>query len=178
MSRADGPTGLGDLLSGLVVSRSWQSRLRLHQVFTFWNDVVGPDIARHAQPQVIRGAVLWVGVSDAIWMQQLQFERQYLLEAINARLRVAQSGLNAQSTREQNGDVCLTELRLTLDLSLANQQNMISRTPPPNPTVDQEELAKFTAMLSSITDLDLKQSMIRVWLAMHRGNQQRARSVL
>lgn len=148
--------------------------MHLHQVFTFWDEVVGSDISRHAKPQVIRGSVLWVGVSDPTWMQQLQYERQYLLEALNTRLKAScQSREGNASEREQISAVCLTELRLSLDLSLANQQKTTSHIPSLNPTVDHARLAEFTTLLSSITDQELKQSMIRVWLAMHRGNQQR-----
>lgn len=168
MAKVEGPIKLDNLISNLVVSKSWQSRMRLHQVFTFWDDVVGVDIARRAQPQVIRGTVLWVGVCDSIWMQQLQYERQYLLEAINLRLGEADSERDVLSGSGQQGSLRLTELRLTLDPSLVNKQHQ-NRSASLQPlVVDQEKLTEFTRMLSSIADQELKQSMIRVWLIMHQ----------
>lgn len=175
MPEFEGPTGLEDLIPDLIARKSWQARLQLHQVFIFWDDVVGPDIARRAQPQVIKGTVLWVGVSDSAWMQQLQFETQYLMETINARLVTTTEEFGEeknQSARGQREKLYLTGMRLSLDPSVARQTQKKQDIQLPLPAVDQARLLEFTGMLSSISDLDLKQSMIRVWLAMHRGRQQ------
>lgn len=175
MAKNKGPTGLGSLLAELITHKAWQARIHLHQVFTFWDEVVGVDISRHAQPDVIRGSVLWVGVSDSIWMQQLQYERQYLLEMINSRLAGNSGGQAVRSGKgRQEGGLCLTELRLTLNPSLAKRRSKDNLTMPgqqPTPTVDQAKLVEFTGLLTSIEDPDLKQAMIRVWLVMHRGDR-------
>jgi len=170
MTEFDGPTGLDTLIPELVSHKSWQTRLHLHQVFVFWNDVVGADISRRAQPQVIKGTVLWVGVSDSMWMQQLQFETQYLMEALNARLDACNGGEGRARSEQQEG-LRLTGVRLSLDPSLVQWQHP-SDALLPSPTVDQGRLQAFSGLLSSIADPELRESMIRVWLAMHRGRQQ------
>lgn len=76
-----------DILRSLLAGKKWQHRINLHQVFLFWNDVVGRDIAAHAEPEVIRGKVLWIKVSDSVWMQQLHLQKMLLLEKINDRLQ-------------------------------------------------------------------------------------------
>ncbi|MEW6428333.1 MAG: DUF721 domain-containing protein [Thermodesulfobacteriota bacterium] len=82
-----GIQSIGDLLASVFARRKWDRRLALHEVFSFWKQAVGREIAVHARPDVIRQDVLWVKVSDPIWMQQLHFNKQLLLDKINGRLR-------------------------------------------------------------------------------------------
>jgi len=76
-----------DILKSLLAGRNWQKRIDLHQVFLFWNEAVGPDIAAHAEPEIIRGTVLWIRVTDSVWMQQLHLLKTQLLERLNSRLK-------------------------------------------------------------------------------------------
>jgi hypothetical protein len=167
MARSHTPTALGTLLSSLVSQREWRRRLLLNQVFLFWDEVVGPEIASHAQPRVIRGEVLWLGVSDPMWMQQLQFEKVQLLSLLNARLKKQGKGGAARGEANQE-TVSLADLRFQLDPALGRQP-----APPPEPlpapTIDAEEYAQFVASLNSIPDQALREGMKRMWLAHHRG---------
>jgi len=76
-----------DILKSLLAGRKWQKRIDLHQVFLFWNEAVGQDIAAHAEPEIIRGTVLWIRVTDSVWMQQLHLLKTQLLERLNSRLK-------------------------------------------------------------------------------------------
>jgi len=76
-----------EILNSLLVRKKWRKRIDLHQVFLFWEEAVGEDIAAHAAPGVIRGTVLWIGVSDSVWMQQLHLQKMLLLENLNSRLK-------------------------------------------------------------------------------------------
>ncbi len=42
-------------------------------VFGAWDDVVGPDIARHIQPVRLDEKVLYVEATDAAWATQFKF---------------------------------------------------------------------------------------------------------
>lgn len=54
-------------------------------VFTVWEEAVGPQVAAHARPKSLRDGVLKVAVDDPAWTTQLRF-----LEAeILGRLRVS-----------------------------------------------------------------------------------------
>jgi len=63
-----------------------EKRLRVYRVWSFWEEEVGPDIAAHAHPLSVRGAVLAVAVNNHAWMQELQFLKGTLKERLNARL--------------------------------------------------------------------------------------------
>ncbi len=64
------PESISSLLDGIITRKKWSRKLDLHQVFVFWKEAVGDDVARWARPSIIRGLVLWIAVVDSVWMQQ------------------------------------------------------------------------------------------------------------
>ncbi len=167
MAKSNTPSDLGSLLASVLKQKDWQRRLRLHQVFLFWDEVVGSEIARHAQPQVIKGDVLWLTVSDSIWMQQLQFERYHLLELLNARL--GEGGHSAGNGRGDGAALRLSDLKFKLDPSYGRRQQPVRLQKAFVQEIDHEQFAQFSMSLNSIDDLETRESMKRLWLAMHRG---------
>lgn len=59
---------------------------QLQQAIRCWNDVVGPVVAAQAQPVAVQRNVLRVATSSSAWAQNLVFERQRILEKMNAVL--------------------------------------------------------------------------------------------
>jgi len=55
-------------------------------IWRVWEDAVGPQIARRAQPVRLRGRTLMVAVSSAPWMQELQLLKRTVLTELNAQL--------------------------------------------------------------------------------------------
>jgi hypothetical protein len=55
-------------------------------IWRVWDDAVGAQIARRAQPIRLRGRTLLVAVASAPWMQELQLLKRTLLTELNARL--------------------------------------------------------------------------------------------
>lgn len=76
---------------GIVLEQSLKrfdlsTRLNEYSVWPIWNDVVGPTVARNAQPEKIRNGTLFVKVTSTVWMQQLQYMKDVILEKLNQRL--------------------------------------------------------------------------------------------
>jgi hypothetical protein len=63
------------------------TRLDEYGVWPIWNDVVGPTIARNAQPEKIRNGTLFIKVTSPVWMQQLQYMKEMIAERLNQRLK-------------------------------------------------------------------------------------------
>lgn len=147
MEKANGPEEVGSLLDALFRRRNWQRRLGLHALFSFWDETVGEEIAGRAQPDLIRGTVLWVRVSDSIWMQQLNLTRTLLLAKLNERL----------------GEDKLTDIRFRIDAGLGRAK---PEPPPrlPPPLVDQARLKQAEALFSSLADEELRKTLRRLWL--------------
>lgn len=148
MSRKHTPHHISSLLGDMIKRRKWQDRFELHEVFNFWQKAVGKDIAEHATPAKFRGKVLWVDVSDSIWMQQLQFLKLVLLAKIN----------------KEFDSVEVEDIRFQLKLP--------SREPAeiPRPPLRQagaaptaEDAQQFQQNLEHISDPELKAAMVRCW---------------
>lgn len=150
------PTPIRTLLSSLIAAKGWEGRVELNQVFLFWNELVGPDIAKYAQPHLIRKDILWLRVSDSVWMQQLQFLKIMLLEKLNQRLKKAR----------------FVDLRFQLDSTLGEE--IAGRSEPPR-VAQPPSAAKrreFEALLGTIQDEEIKEAIRTCWLK--TGNLQRS----
>lgn len=53
-------------------------------LWTEWDRVVGPQIARHARPLRLRRGLLVVEVDGPEWMQELRYLKRELRERLNA----------------------------------------------------------------------------------------------
>lgn len=51
-----------------------------------WDEAVGAQIARRAQPVRLRDRILVVAVTSAPWMQELHMLKRTVVDAVNARL--------------------------------------------------------------------------------------------
>ncbi|MDD5757792.1 MAG: DUF721 domain-containing protein [Desulfobulbaceae bacterium] len=168
MAVSNSPTNLGSLLSSVLQQKDWQRRLGLHQVFLFWNEVVGIEIAKHAEPQVIKGDTLWLAVSDSIWMQQLQFERHHILELINERLAMLNSRPCSATESESAPPTRLSDIKFTLDSSFARRHQQAKPKKVAAQPIDHNQFTQFAASLNSIEDHETRESMKRLWLVMHQ----------
>jgi Protein of unknown function (DUF721). len=54
--------------------------------WNIWYKVTGPQIAAQTQPQKLKGDTLFVKVSTSVWMHQLQFMKQEIIDKINESL--------------------------------------------------------------------------------------------
>ncbi len=152
---------LASLIADVFQKRNWQRRLGLHQVFLFWDKVIGAEIAAHAQPKVIRGDVLWISVSDSVWIQHLQFEKMALLDKINVRL----AKLQPRNSRDNPNTWRLNDIRFDIGIksNLAKVPEKVERQSAP---INEERLAEFDRLLEAVSEPELKNSMRRLWLAM------------
>jgi predicted nucleic acid-binding Zn ribbon protein len=80
------PSRLGDVLRAALARVPDAERIADHAVWSHWEAIVGPTIARHARPERLRRGVLVVAVDGPEWMQELQFLKHELRERLNARL--------------------------------------------------------------------------------------------
>jgi len=151
MSGSEKLTRIDKLLAELFRKKNWQRRLGLHAIFQTWPQVVGEEIARRAAPHVIRGDVLWVAVSDSVWMQQLHLQKQQLLEHINASLA---------------GPEKISDIRFQIDAGLEDERPLpdsakaASRRPLP---LDQEKVSAFEGMIASVGDAETRGRLLSLW---------------
>jgi predicted nucleic acid-binding Zn ribbon protein len=77
---------IGAILDHSLKRLDLSGRLTEHGVWPIWNEIVGPTIARNAQPEKIRNGTLFVKVTSPVWMQQLQYMKEMIAEKLNQTL--------------------------------------------------------------------------------------------
>ncbi|MCH9720454.1 MAG: DUF721 family protein [Actinomycetia bacterium] len=91
------PQPLGRLARDLAKNRGWSPRVAEGAVFAQWPEVVGDQIAEHAQPMRLSEGVLIVAAESTAWATQLRMVQGQLLAKIAAAV----------------GDGVVTSLRIT-----------------------------------------------------------------
>lgn len=142
------PTPVHTLMAEIVRKKKWQSRFELHQVFERWQALVGKEISRHAQPNRYRGKVLWLDVSDSVWLQQLQFLKNDLLVKLNRSL-----------PQEQVEDIRF-QLKNGWQDPDGHDHDAL---PTPSPIPSAGEVADIDGHLKDVEDEELRAAMKRCW---------------
>jgi predicted nucleic acid-binding Zn ribbon protein len=83
MNRKENIQSLGDALRALVQSLGIEKQVEQYKVFEIWNNVVGEQVAKVAQPERIHNGVLIVSVNNAPWRSELTFKKREILEKIH-----------------------------------------------------------------------------------------------
>lgn len=158
MKQKKKPVPVSSLLSELIQKKGWKKQINRNRIFLIWDQLVGPEIAHHAQPQVIRGKVLWINVSDSVWIQQLQFQKIMLLEQIN-----------------RNIDTSIEDIRFSIDSSLDRP------LPEPEPTpvsrkykIDPEKKVQMKKLFSSVENKEVRRAMEKLWLKLDKSNKKQS----
>ncbi len=77
---------MGDIIASLMTDGTLPYRPDDIEIWRVWKEVVGQTYAEHSQPSKIRKKELTVTVTDAIWLQELTFQKEIILEKINGKL--------------------------------------------------------------------------------------------
>jgi predicted nucleic acid-binding Zn ribbon protein len=86
MSTRDEWKSAADILRAVLPQIANAERLQEYRVWDVWEDVVGQLVARKAQPSKIQRGKLFVMVSNSAYMQEMQFYKARIREAINQRV--------------------------------------------------------------------------------------------
>jgi len=84
--RRDRATGIGDALDAYLKRSGLKPRLDQARVLDEWPALVGPQIARVSTPEGIsEDGILFVRVTTAPWMQELQMQSPVILRQLAIR---------------------------------------------------------------------------------------------
>ena len=76
----------GSILSEVIRDHPLEKLKTLGQLRSAWTGAVGETVSAHAQPVDLREGTLVVQVDTSVWMQQLHFMRDTILEKLNLSL--------------------------------------------------------------------------------------------
>ncbi len=141
-----GDQSLQATFAGIIRDKDWEKKFDQHRVFLKWTELVDQQTAKCARPLKIVNDVLWVEVDNSAWVQQLQFQKLELLDALNDHLRVSY----------------FTDIKFTVGETTRIEkpkENTGSRMKPPS----GEEIAKFEKQIEFIEDEEIRKAMTRLW---------------
>lgn len=84
--RRDDPQPLAQAIDGLLGDQGWQRRAAVGGAFGRWPDIVGPDVAAHAQPDTFADGELTVITDSTAWATQIRLLAPNLIRRLNAEL--------------------------------------------------------------------------------------------
>lgn len=74
------------LLSAVVEGRGWRERLRGARVHAAWQEIAGPELARHTEPVRLHGGALVLRAASPAWATQVRYLGADLVARANAVL--------------------------------------------------------------------------------------------
>ena len=72
------------ILSGTLKSLNLEEKFKVYPVWKRWDEIVGEAIAQKAQPDYVSGQTLVVSVVHPVWMNELQMQKEIILQKIRA----------------------------------------------------------------------------------------------
>ena len=136
---------LSQTLDKLLKARGFQGRLHEYRIFGHWEQTVGAVIARHAQPQQVRGGKLSLIVDSPAWMQQLSLLKPEIIAKLNKRL----------------GREAIKDITLKLgEIEVSHEQPLEQETAPL--PLDPEERARIAQLVGEISDEATRDAVRRV----------------
>ncbi len=132
-------------INKILKARGMQDRLHEYRIFGEWERTVGPAIARHARPIVLRGGKLVLVVDSPAWMQQLSLMKPEIREKLNA-------GLGGKTIRD-----------ITLKLGeIASSDGPSSEEKAALPALTPQDRERIEQYLQAIGDSETREMVRRV----------------
>ena len=146
-------TALQDILGTVLGDMDMGPKAEYVMIHRIWNSAVGSGIAENTCPVSIRNGILFVTVSNSVWMHQLHFLKDKILEKVNSEL----------------GSSTLGDIRFKI--------GNVTPLPTPNhsdplPELDKREKEKIRREASLIDDPELCESFRRVMEAYFRNKKE------
>lgn len=83
MKKKENMQTLGEALGALIRSLGIEQQVEQYKIFDLWNEAVGQQVAKVAQPERLHNGVLIVSVNNAPWRSELTFRKREILEKIH-----------------------------------------------------------------------------------------------
>ena len=151
------PVRIAEAISDAFQHLGLGERLRQSEIWGVWHTVVGPQIARHAQPYAISHGRLIVHVTDSVWLHHLTMMRPKVIAALNERLRTS------------------TVRELVLRVGEVEDPGSIptgSPRPDQEPPPDPARIAQVEALLAPLREAPFLDTLQRLLLRAYRPTDQ------
>lgn len=143
------PVQIAEAVPGAFQRLGLETRFRQSEAWRVWPTVVGPQIARHAQPHAVWHGRLIVHVTDPVWLHHLSMMRHRVIAALNEKLR--------------------TTVVRELILRVGEVPGLPTNPPGPlrqaeDPPPDPDQVARVEALLAPLGDAPFRDALYRLLL--------------
>ena len=73
-------------LKNLIKKQGLEKELNQQKAIDIWSEVVGKKINENTEPVSVEFGVLTVKTSSSVWSQELQLQKQNIVQSINKKL--------------------------------------------------------------------------------------------
>ena len=73
-------------ISGFIKNSGFENKIGEQRALGVWGSAVGEKIAQNTEAIGVRGGVISVQTKNATWRQELQLQKQQIIEKINKKL--------------------------------------------------------------------------------------------
>lgn len=80
-------TQISDVLDSVLKRKGLGKKLKQHELFLRWDEIVGERMAKKAVPKCFQGETLIVVVTSAAWMSEMKFLKPRIIEKIQQLIR-------------------------------------------------------------------------------------------
>lgn len=88
LKRLSAPEPIGDVLGSVVLRQGWASRLQGVNLFRYWHEICGEELAAHCEPVRLAGGILVLRVESQIWATQLRYCIPEITQNVRTRLDI------------------------------------------------------------------------------------------
>lgn len=85
-AKNEDPSTISDLLGQVVRNQGWADKLDDQRIFTEWAQIVGPEVAQHAQIEGFEDTIVHVRASSTAWSTQLKLLALRIVAKLNEAL--------------------------------------------------------------------------------------------
>ena len=143
------PARIGEAIPVVFRRLGLESRFRQGRIWAVWPTVVGPNIARRAQPHSLWQGRLIVHVTDPVWLHHLSMMRHRVMAAVNEKL----------------GGSVVRELILRIgEVAAMPGQAPLSSGRSPAPPPDPDLHKRIEVLVAPLGDVPFREELCRLLL--------------
>jgi hypothetical protein len=79
------PLRVGDILKNYCNRVGLSSRMNEQRLLDAWKEAVGEEVAKRTEPIRIKNRILYLKVTNSVWMQQLQFMKELIVKKLHEK---------------------------------------------------------------------------------------------
>jgi hypothetical protein len=155
MNKKNSLQDLKSLLHSIVPTINGAPHQDQFRIRDMWETIVGLHIAKKASPEGVRNGILYVNVESSVWMQELTFMKQQILDRIH-------------QTCESSG---VKDIRFKLGKI---PQGMEDSDEDLLPRLSEEEQAKIEKQTAAIKDQEVRESLQSLYSTDLKNKKKRA----